>query len=102
MGSDESHFNRCRVLINPFTATTFKISGLKDARTRLQTVYFPVLYRIYFQLRYILMTSLLHASAKNKPKRLKGFKFRTFSWSFSLKRHRGSEGVNHCEGQSHE
>ena len=29
--------------LNPFTATAFKISGPKDARTRLQTVYFPVL-----------------------------------------------------------
>ena len=29
--------------INPFAAPACKISGLKDARTRLQTVYFPVL-----------------------------------------------------------
>ena len=29
--------------INPFTAPACKISGLKDARTRLQTVYVPVL-----------------------------------------------------------
>ena len=29
--------------INPFTAPACKISGLKDARTRLQTVCFPVL-----------------------------------------------------------
>ena len=36
MGSDESHFN-------PFIAPACKISGLKDARTRLQRVYFPVL-----------------------------------------------------------
>ena len=28
--------------INPFTATACKVSGLKDARKRLQTVYFPV------------------------------------------------------------
>ena len=29
--------------INPFTAPACKISGLKDAGTGLQTVYFPVL-----------------------------------------------------------
>ena len=34
--------------VNPFTAPACKISGLKDARTRQQTVYFPVLYHIYF------------------------------------------------------
>ena len=28
---------------NPLTSPACKISGLKDARTRLQTVYFPVL-----------------------------------------------------------
>ena len=49
----ESDFNLCcapvwptwmSVLsINPFTAPACNISGLNDARTRLQTVYFPVL-----------------------------------------------------------
>jgi len=29
-------------LYNPFTAKACKIAGLKDARLRLQTVYFPV------------------------------------------------------------
>ena len=29
--------------LNPFTAPTCKVSGLKDARTRPQAVYFPVL-----------------------------------------------------------
>jgi len=28
-------------VFNPFTAPTCKISGLKDARTRLRSVYFP-------------------------------------------------------------
>ena len=44
------HFRSCLNLvlvylrtINPFTAPARKISGLKDAGTRLQTVYFPVL-----------------------------------------------------------
>ena len=32
-----------RVPINPFSAPACKISGLKDASTRLQMVYFPVL-----------------------------------------------------------
>ena len=35
--------------INPFIAQACKIPGLKDARTRLQTVYFPHLEHIYFQ-----------------------------------------------------
>ena len=37
--------NRSVILegFNPFAATACKISGLKDARTRLRTVYFPVL-----------------------------------------------------------
>ena len=30
-------------LVNPFTASACKIFGLKDARRRLETVYFPVL-----------------------------------------------------------
>ena len=35
--------NVTHVRINPFTAGACKMSGLKDARTRLRTVYFPVL-----------------------------------------------------------
>ena len=35
--------------LNPFTAPSSKMSGLKDARTRLQTAYFLVLQHIYFQ-----------------------------------------------------
>ena len=31
------------LVLNPFTAPACKVSGLKDARTRLQTVYLPVL-----------------------------------------------------------
>ena len=34
--------------INPFTASASKISRLKDAKTRLQRVRFPVLQHIYF------------------------------------------------------
>ena len=36
-------------LFNPFTAPVCTIFGLKDARTCLKTVYFPVLWHIYFQ-----------------------------------------------------
>ena len=34
--------------INPFTAPACKMSGLKDARTRLRTVYFPVPWQFAF------------------------------------------------------
>ena len=37
-----------RLTVNPFTAPAGKISGLKGARTRQQTVYFPVLSLFYF------------------------------------------------------
>ena len=30
-------------VFNPFTSPACKMSGVKDAQTRLQTVYFPVL-----------------------------------------------------------
>ena len=33
-------------ILNPFSAPACKISGLKNARTRLQTVYVPLLYRL--------------------------------------------------------
>ena len=33
----------CVCFLNPFTAPVCKISRLKDAWTRLQTIYFPVL-----------------------------------------------------------
>ena len=101
-------------MFNPFTATAFKISGqflsmhgrackqrifrsyTFNARTRLQTAYFPVL---YFQrtdasansifsgpilsVVCIFLTTISHGSAKNKAKRGKGFKFRTFTGHFS-------------------
>ena len=67
--------------INPFTAPACKISGLKDARTHLQTVYFPVLWRCAtcfdgnpFTYNY--------ASAKKENKNLTGFRFRSFIGRF--------------------
>ena len=56
---------------NPFTASASKISGLKDARTRLQRVYFPGPTTHLLLMLSILMKSLSHASAKKKTKRLK-------------------------------
>ena len=50
--------------VNLFTAPACKISGLKDARTRLQT---PLLSTLC-----VLMEILSPASAKQKTKRLKG------------------------------
>ena len=41
--SDTVQFSFLPTAINPFTASNCKISGLKDTRTRLQRVYFPVL-----------------------------------------------------------
>ena len=35
-------------ILNPFTVPACKISGLKDAQTRLQTVYIPVLQQSTF------------------------------------------------------
>ena len=79
--------------INPFTSPACTISGLNNARTRLKTVYFPVLYHL-FSVSCILMEILLHASAKKqKTQRLNGFKFRTFMGLFQMTH--GSEGVNH-------
>ena len=69
--------------INPFTAPDCTISGLKDAGTRLQTVYFPVLQHIYCQY-YVLMKIFSHASAKQKTKRLKGFTFCSFIGRFQV------------------
>ena len=36
-------------MFNPYTAAACKVSGLKDARTRPETVYFSVRYHIYFR-----------------------------------------------------
>ena len=66
----------------PFTAPACRISGLKDAGTRLQTVYFPIL-RLLLMLR-VVMKVLSNASAKKETKRLKGFIFRTFAGRFQV------------------
>ena len=56
---------------NPFTTPACKISGLKDARTRLETVYFQVLYLL--AMLCILMNICTHASAKTKTKSISNF-----------------------------
>ena len=60
-----------------------KTTGLKDAWTRLQTVYFTVLYDL-FSMVCVLMKILSDASAKKKTKMLKAFRFRTFMGRFEM------------------
>ena len=69
-------------LFNHFTAPACKMSGLKDAQTCFQTMYFLVLYHL-FSMLCALMKVLSHASVKKKTKKLKGFKFHAFYGSFS-------------------
>ena len=73
------------VYFNPFTAPACQIAGLKNARTHLQTVYFPVTFLAHrLSGPHVLMTILSHASAKKKTKRLlkKWFQIWPFYWSF--------------------
>ena len=79
--------------INPLTAPACQISGLKDARTRLQTVYFPVLYHIYFQCYAFWGNPFRSLCKRKKAKRLKGFKFGTFIGRFQVTSWQ-CEGVN--------
>jgi len=68
---------------NPFAAQACNISGLKDAGTRLQTVEFPVLWRLLSML-CVLMKILWHDNAKNKTETVKGFNFCTFIGLFQV------------------
>ena len=82
--------------LTPFTAPACRTSGLKDAGTRLQTVYFQTVYfqTVYFQTVYfpilqhlllmlcVVMKVLSNASAKRETERLKVFIFRTFAGRF--------------------
>ena len=56
-----------RLTVNPFTAPAGKISGLKGARTRQQTVYFPVLSLFYFKC-YAFLKKLLFIRLCEKEK----------------------------------
>ena len=76
--------------INPFTAPACKLSGLKDAQMHMQTVYFPVLYLIYFQCYVFLWNSIRMPVWKRKQKRLQVSGFALLLVIF--KGHHGSEG----------
>ena len=81
--------------MNPFTAPACKISRLKDARTRLQTVYFPVLWHL-FSVLCVLMKILSHArKRREKRRRKKGWRVSNFALLLVVfKWHHGSEGIN--------
>ena len=64
--------------INPFTAPSCKLSGLKDERKRPQNGIFSGLITNLFSVLCVSMKILSHASAKKKTKRLKDVKFPTF------------------------
>ena len=57
--------------LNPFTVPAGTISGLKDARTPLQTVHFPVLLAHLFSMLCVFMKIPSQAGAKNKAKSLR-------------------------------
>ena len=77
---------------NPFTAPVCPISGLKDARTPLQTVYFPVLQHVYFQCCAFWWKSFHVPVQKKKAKRVRVSNLVLFLVVF--KWHHGSIGVN--------
>ena len=89
--------------INPFTAPACKIFGLKDARTRLQTVYFQSITHL-FSLLWILMKIVFACQCKKhtqKNKKAEGFQ--NFALLlFVFKWHHGSEGVKKKEKKSHQ
>ena len=60
-----------RLGINPFTAPTCKISGLKDARTRLKNSIFSGPITHLLSMPRVLMKAFSHASAKKKKKKKK-------------------------------
>ena len=82
--------------LNPFTALEWKVSGLKNARTHLKTVYFLVLKHIYFQC-YSFWWKSFDMPVQNKQKQTKKC-LRVSNLALLLvvfKWHHGSEGVNH-------
>ena len=54
--------------VNPFTAQPCKISGLKSARTRLQTVYFPGPITKLLSVLCVLLQTLSRVMRKRKEK----------------------------------
>jgi len=78
---EQSFYRQFTSALTPSLLQTVKNSGLKEARTRQQTVYFPVLYHLLSML-CVLMNVLSHISAKTKTEMLKGLKFRIFIGHF--------------------
>ena len=82
---------RERERINLFTAPACKISGLKDARIHLQTVYFPVHFPSTFNA--VFWRKSFHVPVWKR--RQKGLRVSNFALSMAVfKWHHGSEGVN--------
>ena len=71
-----------RPSLNPITAPACKISGLKDARTRLKNSIFSGPITHLLSMLCVVIKVLSHASAKRKQNGLKGFKFPTFIGHF--------------------
>ena len=73
--------------VNPFTAPFCKFSGLKDRRKHLQTVYFPVLYRIYFNAMHFdenpftCQYERRRRRKKKEKKKAEGFQISHYYWS---------------------
>ena len=88
-----SPMSRTQVLFTPslpFTASAEKVLGLKDARTRLQTVYFLLLWYL-LSVVCVSMKILSCASAKKKTETITGFKLCTVIGRFQVTSY--SEGV---------
>ena len=79
-------------MFHPFTTPACKISGVKDARTRLKNSIVSGLITNLFSVLCVWMKILSQASAKKKAKSLRVSNFALLLVVF--KRLRGSEGVN--------
>ena len=70
----------CCFYFNPFTALASNISGLNDARTRQQSVYFPVPYAMRFQCYAFLLMPVQN----RRQKGLKALDFALFVGHFQV------------------
>ena len=73
-------------ILNPFTAPACTISGLKDARTRLQFFYIPT-YMLHNTSTFSVMRhdeNLFTCQCKKEDKKAYCFKFRTFMCCFQM------------------
>ena len=68
--------------LNPFTASACKLSGLKVHGHPANSLFSGSISHL-LSLLCVLIKILSHSSAKKKTEKLKGFDFRTFSWSCS-------------------